>query len=107
MMLQVNLGQRSYEIAIATNDWAGLGPFARQRAVGPTALVVTDEHVARHGEAAAESLTAAAFRPSLVVLPPGEEKKSLAPASELYDRLAALNADRKTLLVTGARGCNR
>src|SRR5262245_24638907 len=46
--IRVNLGPRSYDIAIATGDLAGVGPFARQRSRGKLALVVTDESVRKH-----------------------------------------------------------
>src|SRR6516165_7918121 len=104
MNVRVNLAQRSYDIVITSNDGVGLGPFARQRARGTLAIVVTDEHVAAHGRAAGEALTAAGFRASVVVLPPGEEQKALSTASRLYDRLVELNADRQTLIVAVGGG---
>jgi 3-dehydroquinate synthase len=99
MIVRVNLAERSYDIVITSNDGRGLGPFARQRAPRTLALVVTDEHVAAHAERVTDSLTPVGFRPSVVVLPPGEDQKALGTASALYDRLADLNADRKTLVV--------
>lgn len=104
MNVRVNLGQRSYDIRITSNEGAGLGRFARQQASGILAFVVTDEHVVQHAQAAADSLTTADFRATLVVLRPGEEQKALATASELYDRLAERNADRKTLIVAVGGG---
>jgi 3-dehydroquinate synthase len=104
MIVHVNLAQRSYEIVIAPNDGAGLGGFARQRAPGTIAFVVTDEHVADHARAVADTLTAAGFRPNVVIIPPGEEQKALATAAGLYDRLADLDADRKTLVVAVGGG---
>jgi 3-dehydroquinate synthase len=104
MIVHVNLAQRSYDIAITLDDTAGLGPFARQRAPGALAFVVTDEHVAPHARAVADSLSTAGFRPSVVTLPPGEEQKALATAAGLYDRLADLDADRKTLMVAVGGG---
>ncbi len=97
--VRVNLGERSYDIAIVNDDRAGLGPFARSRARGSLAFVVGDENTRPHAEAAAAALGAAGFRAALEVLPSGEAQKSLAVASRLYDRLADLNADRKTLVV--------
>src|SRR5262245_21951662 len=96
--VRVNLGERSYDIAVTSID-PGLGAFARQRARGTLALVVTDANVRSHGEAAAASLAAAGFRTAVEVLPPGEPQKCLESASHLYDRLAELPADRKTLVV--------
>jgi len=104
MNVRVNLAERSYDIQINSHDSAGLGRFARQHAPGRIALVVTDPHVIGHAQAAVDSLAAADFRPTLAVLPPGEDQKALATAAQLYDRLAELNADRKTLIVAVGGG---
>src|SRR5947209_8738039 len=98
LSVRVELGPRSYDIAITSNDPAGVGPFARQRSKGTLALVVTDEHVHSHAEAVASSLDAAGFRSASAVLPSGEGQKCLASAAQLYDRLVELRADRKTLI---------
>jgi 3-dehydroquinate synthase len=104
MIVRVNLAQRSYDIVITSNDSAGLGRFARQNSPGQMAFVVSDEHVTEHAQAAVDALTAAGFQPSLAILPPGEEQKAIAAACQLYDRLADLNADRKTLVVAVGGG---
>jgi 3-dehydroquinate synthase len=103
--VRVNLGERSYDVAIVSDDRAGLGPFARRRARGSQALVVTDENVADHaGRAVHDALTAAGFATHTSVLPPGEVQKSLAAASRLYDALVDMHADRRTLVVAAGGG---
>jgi 3-dehydroquinate synthase len=97
--VHVQLGERSYDIAVTASDPTGPGSFARQRARGSLAVVVTDENVRPHAEAVTASLEAASFRTAGIVLPPGEAQKALAVASGLYDRLVDLHADRKTLIV--------
>jgi 3-dehydroquinate synthase len=100
--LRVHLGQRSYDIAVTSADPAdpaGPGHFARDRAAGRLAFVVSDEHVAPHLGPLTESLEKAGFRTASATLPAGETQKSLAAASGLYDHLAELRADRKTLVV--------
>src|SRR5438094_223579 len=103
-MLRVNLGPRSYDIAVVSGDPAGLGPFARQRCPAGRALVVTDPNVATHARAAEAALRAAGFAPEVVAVPPGEETKSVAAATILYDRLADLPADRQTPVVAVGGG---
>src|SRR5258708_875639 len=100
--LRVHLGERSYDIHL-TNS-ADLRPFARQRCKGSTAFLVTDENVRPHAAAVEQALTAAGFRVTTAVLLPGESQKSLASASALYDRLADVQADRKTLVVAVGGG---
>jgi 3-dehydroquinate synthase len=98
--VRVELRERAYEIAIVSDDLAGLGPFTRQRCAGKKALVVTDEHVAYvHAGPVTDSLRREHFETLLVTLPAGESVKSLTSASRLYDVLADLHADRKTLVV--------
>ncbi len=101
--VQVRLGERSYDVAVVSGA-DGPGPFARQRCRGALAFVVTDEHVTPHADAAAASLTAAGFRVSTTVLPPGEQQKALSVAAHLYDQLADLHADRRTLVVAVGGG---
>src|SRR5690348_7857179 len=67
-MIRVNLGPRSYDIAIVGGDAAGLGPFARDRCPAARAFVAADEHVFAHAEAAARSLHAAGFQPTLATV---------------------------------------
>jgi len=104
LTLRVQLGERSYDIVVTSRDLAGVGPFARERSRGRQAFVVCDEHVSPHGDAVADALTAAGFRPVQAVLPAGEVHKSLQVVSYLYDRLAEVNADRQTLVVAVGGG---
>ena len=102
--IRVNLGERSYDIAVTTDAWPGFGPFVRQRARGSRAFLVTDENVRAHAEVAAASLTDSSWQAHLTVLPAGEGQKSLAVAGQLYDRLAEVEADRRTLVVAVGGG---
>jgi 3-dehydroquinate synthase len=100
----VDLHERSYPIVITSGDPAGVGPFARPRCRGAFALVVTDTNVGTHAEAIADSLRVNGFSADLAVVPAGETSKSLATAETLWDRLAELQADRKTLVVAVGGG---
>lgn len=102
--VRVDLGPRGYDIVVTSNDLPGVGPFARQRVRGALALIITDEHVRHHAEAVATALGQSAFRPELDIRPAGELQKSLASASQLYDRLVGLHADRQTLIVAVGGG---
>ena len=99
MKIHVDLGERSYDIVVTTNELADLGSFVRERARGSLAFHIMDERIRPHGEAVAAALKAAHFQVASAVLEPGEEQKSLAVASGLYDQLVELHADRKTLIV--------
>lgn len=97
--VRVHLGERSYDIFITDNDLAGIGSFAAARTAGRRTLVITDEHLTTHLPALTRSLEQAGFAVATAMLPSGEAQKSLTTASQLYDRLVDLRADRKTLIV--------
>ncbi|MBY0232719.1 MAG: 3-dehydroquinate synthase [Gemmataceae bacterium] len=96
-MVRVELGPRSYDIRLVTGE--GPGAAARAASAGSLALVVSDPNCIQHARAVAVSLQDAGFRTESVILTPGEERKSLESASQLYDTLAGMRADRKTLVV--------
>jgi 3-dehydroquinate synthase len=102
--VRVQLGERRYDIVVTSDDRTGIGPFARQRGVGSRAFVTTDANARAHAQAAADALQAVGFQTVSAVLPPGEPQKSLATASQLYDRLVEIPADRKTLVVAVGGG---
>jgi 3-dehydroquinate synthase len=104
-IVRVNLGPRSYDVALTTGDSAGIGPFAR--AIAPrsvSALVVADQNLAGQAIVIGTRLFDHGFEVTQTVLPPGEQTKSLPFASTLYDRLADLPADRTTLIVAVGGG---
>src|SRR5260221_5988072 len=94
--LRVQLGERSYDIAISASALAEVGSFVRARARGSSAVVVTDANAAEYADLVRGSLEASGYRAARVVRPPGESQKSLDVASELYDLLVDLQADRRT-----------
>ncbi len=94
--LEVALGARRYPIRIGSgllDDAAGL----RALAAGRHALVVTDRNVAPHYLSKVEAALADRSVRS-VVLPPGEQEKTLARFGELMDALAGLRASRDATL---------
>src|ERR1700751_4144150 len=103
MPIRVQLGKRSYNI-ILNSRLADFGPLARSLTGGSLALVVTDQNILAYAEKVVASLRGGGFQTELAVLPPGEAQKSLATASQLYDRLADLHADRKTAVVAVGGG---
>ena len=101
-MLRLNLGPRSYDIAIVhrSGDLAHL----RERCPAISAVIIADENVLPHVETVAKSLNAAGFMPTVATVTPGEASKSLAVAARLYDALAQLPADRTTPIVAVGGG---
>ena len=105
--LRVNLGQRSYDIVVASDSLNSLGAFARHAAArtkGSSALFVTDEHAQVHAQPIQQSLVANGFRTTLAIRPAGEGAEVLDVAAQLYDALVDLPADRRTLVVAVGGG---
>ncbi len=100
--VRVNLSERSYDIHLG--PVAGLGAFARSVSPGTVAFVVGDHNTATHAATVGESLASAGFRVESMTIPPGEGQKSLTGVSALYDRLADVRADRKTIVVAVGGG---
>jgi 3-dehydroquinate synthase len=102
--VRVNLGPRSYDIAINDND-RDLGTFCRTSAPkSQLAFVVGDANVLPHIAAVSDSLKQIGFLTESATVPAGEASKSLAMSEMLYGRLADLNADRATLIVAVGGG---
>src|SRR5437016_11873929 len=105
MSIRVNLGPRSYDIAIVSDDRAGVGAFARERAAKSSlAVLIGDSHVETHGNAIESRLMAAGFATARATIPAGEASKCLASAERLYEQLSACHADRRTLIVAVGGG---
>lgn len=112
-VVHVALGERSYDIVIVTGELttfaerlqAWLAARGFNSSVGRSILIVTDGHVCdQHAASVGASLHLAGFQCEIAVLEPGEQSKSLAVASELYDRLVAMQADRQTVVVAVGGG---
>jgi len=103
--VHVDLGSRSYDIAITHHDASGIGPFVRKcLPQTSTVLVVCDENTQLHGRAVQAALAARAFRTGFTTVPAGETSKSIVEVSSLYDALYELAADRKTCVVAVGGG---
>ena len=96
-------GEAPYDVRIGATVLAGLGESVRRlEKVGdaPHLLVITDSNVAPlYLDEAKSSLKAAGFRVSDVVVPAGEDSKSLAVAGEVWSAMAALGLTRDCAVV--------
>lgn len=133
IVVQVDLGPRSYEIPIVSDRLADCAPLlqrwwverdgmssmtCRQKPPAgsrwihdsiqppqPVALIVTDSHVADlHAATVRQSLLAGGWRVETEILPAGEKSKSLDVVTRVYDRLIGMQADRRTIIVAVGGG---
>jgi 3-dehydroquinate synthase len=104
----VELGARSYEIAIADGALARVGEFVEAWGNWPAterrAAVVTDENVVPHARTVIASLRKHGWSARLMSVPSGERSKSQQVLSGLYDELVEMQADRRTLVVAVGGG---
>ena len=98
--VMVDLGERSYPIAIGAGTLGRLGARLAELDLGRRIAVVTNPTVARHYREIVEgSLTAAGFAVTVIEVPDGEEHKNLAWLTCLYDRLVDARLDRGCAVV--------
>jgi 3-dehydroquinate synthase len=103
--IRVNLGPRSYDIAIGTGNLPQFGPFVAARCKLTRAVVITDARVEKpHAIGVAESLAGAGAEVELLVVEEGETSKSVDVAEMLWEKLLELHADRKTVVVAAGGG---
>lgn len=101
----VSLADRSYEIRVGAGSLGRLGehlaPLLRSRKIA----VITDPIVeGLYGEKVRSSLSSAGFSHTRVVVPSGEEHKSLSEVERVHEALAAARIERKSALVAVGGG---
>jgi 3-dehydroquinate synthase len=101
--IPVRLGARSYRILVAAGALAAIGPELAGLRPGRKVAVVSDASILRlHGGPALRSLAAAGFEVVEVLVPEGEEAKTLEVARGGWDRLLDAGCDRtSTVLALG------
>jgi 3-dehydroquinate synthase len=99
-LVNVALGERSYEIIIGRGQLASLGQRLIALRPGCKAAIVSDETVVRHHLAATESaLAAAGIAATTVAVPPGEGSKSFAMLERVCEALIAVRIERADVVV--------
>ncbi len=98
--VQVALGDRSYDIVIGRGLLGSLGARVAALRPGAKAMIVTDDNVARHHLAAAESaLAGAGIAVSRLSVAAGEASKSFAVFETVCEAIVAARIERGDLIV--------
>jgi 3-dehydroquinate synthase len=98
--VHVSLGNRSYDIKIAPGLINRLGRECARLKLGPRCAIITDTNVGkRYAKSVFNSLATAGFSPSLIIVQPGEQAKSLKTVQSCYDQLAVHRLERKSFIV--------
>ena len=103
MIVEVNLGSRSYRIVVAAGALQSVGERLRELRLGTRAALVSDGAVMRlYGKTVVTSLEVAGFTVTTIDVPEGEAAKTLAVAQHCWDQLLTAGLDRtSTVLALG------
>ena len=100
IVVEVALGERSYDIMIGRGALAALGRRIAAMRPGAKVAIVTDENVARHHLPAAETaLSGAGLSSSRIVVPAGESSKSMSGFETVCESLIAARIERSDIVV--------
>ncbi|MCL4499096.1 MAG: 3-dehydroquinate synthase [Actinobacteria bacterium] len=103
--IQVNLGQRSYEVKIGSGLLDRFGEvLAESLAPRRAALITNDEIWSLHGGRLGKSLDGSCIRYQKITVPDGESAKSLPIAEEVYGQLIEAGFERGEPIVAFGGG---
>lgn len=95
--IRVRLGINSYNIWIGSGILVQLGQQLQKFGFSDKLVIITDSNVnGMYGEALKARLTSEGFNVLMLVLPEGEEQKSLENAARLYNDLSNFHVERIT-----------
>src|SRR5215471_19279925 len=100
MVIPVNLGARAYRIIVSSGGLLNVGRELAQLRVGRRAALVSDPAILElHGAPVREGMKTAGFDVTDIVLPVGEEAKTLDVARRVWDLLLEAGCDRTSTVV--------
>ena len=98
--IAVNLSARAYRIVVGAGALAEVGARLAKLSVGRRVALLSDAPILRlHGGPVKQGLAAAGFHVTEVMLPEGEQAKTLDVASEVWNRLLDAGCDRTSTVV--------
>jgi 3-dehydroquinate synthase len=99
-VIRVDLGQKSYDIAIASENLDQLGSLMVPLKLGQKVLLVSNPEIFQHyGKQVIEALTSAGFEVASCTLPAGESYKTLKTLQIIYDTALEQRLERSSSLV--------
>lgn len=96
-IVRVKFGKRGYQIHIGRDILGQVGTWLRELSTADKAVIITNPVVDRiHGDNLKRDLDRNGFQPSVLLVPEGEDQKSLDTAAKLYAGLQSVHAERST-----------
>jgi len=104
-IVRVRLGRRGYDIRIGQDLLGQVGAWLRQLCSGDKAVIITNPVVdGLYGDMLKRSLDKHGFKMTVLLVPDGEEQKSLDTAARLYAGMQAAHAERSTPVLAPGGG---
>src|SRR6266404_704845 len=98
--LEVKSARHSYRVLIGPGLLANAGEALKETVPAARCAIISDTNIAdRFAERLTKSLAAAGYKPTLLVVPPGEESKSVEQAGEICEEMLAAGLDRESFVV--------
>ena len=98
--IQVKLGRNSYDIRVGSALLTRIGRWLKEKGFSGRLVIITDPTVRRlYGDALSKGLTEDGFEVITLLVPAGEEQKSLENAARLYHELTGSYAERTTPII--------
>lgn len=98
--VKVKLGSRGYDIHIGADLLGHVGAWLRKIVPGDKAIIITNPIIDRlYGPDLKRDLDKNGFSPAVLLVPEGEQQKSLDTAARLYGGLQNVHAERSTLVL--------
>ncbi|MDI6815356.1 MAG: 3-dehydroquinate synthase [Dehalococcoidales bacterium] len=95
--VKVRLASNSYEIRIGSGILSQLGYWLKENSFADKLVIITSPSLKRlYGDALEPNLTREGFKVITLLVPDGEEQKSLETAGKLYYELSNCHAERTT-----------
>ncbi|UWU47720.1 3-dehydroquinate synthase [Limnospira platensis C1] len=99
-VIRVNLGPMSYDISVAAGNLDRLGSLVSSLKLGKKALLVSNPEIfAHYGQRAIASMENAGFQVSSVVLPAGEQYKTLSTVQSIYNSALEHRLERSSTMI--------
>jgi len=99
-ILHVDLGPRTYPIYIGSEILSNVGPIAREHALPPVVVIITDRTVGKlYLPHVSGSLVHHGFTVHAITLLPGERQKSLRTANRIFTELIEKRVGRNSAIV--------
>jgi 3-dehydroquinate synthase len=98
--IRVELGERSYDVVVGSGTLENFGSLLGQEGISGRVVVITDRNVGgRYLGRLRRHLSENGFDVLSIVIPPGESKKSLKTAQQIYSRMLEERIGRTSTVI--------